>query len=290
MNSMHGNTEIEAGAGMQTLVWLRRHWLGAILATYMVIRIMTDRGSFLQNAILLALVLFMGFRHRSQALPVLLLVLAIAAGSYVYESRLAPSTFLRSLEQSSPVNFPVVSAQVYLGGERLVVIPMKENSTAQYGSRACFHTETGYTLATAHGVSYDSGKVLVRLADSPRVKTEYATIACNDFGVVFPTLREPIGELLAIANVEEIELAAAEVHQIGNTPIELEVRGYYQSGPVTFLILWGEDPCIPGYSGSPIVQDGKLIGSVYGYLKVSNHIWLARLAVDLYQQVAATMP
>lgn len=274
---------------MQSLAWLRRHWLGVILFSYFVFRIMSERGSFLQNATLLALVVIGGFRKPSQALPVLLTVLAVAAGSYAYEGWLAPQAFLRSVQQTAPVSFPTVTAQVYLGGERLVVIPMTENSTSRYSSRACFHTQTGYTLATAHGVSYDSGKVLVRLADSPTVKTEYATIACNDFGVVFPTLREPNGELMPIANIEDIKLGAAQVHQVDSLPIQLDVKGYYQSGQVTFLILWGESPCIPGYSGSPIVQDGKLVGSVYGYLKVSNHIWLARLAVDLYRQVETSV-
>jgi hypothetical protein len=275
---------------MQTIEWLKKNWLASGLTAYVVYRLMANQGSLVTNYVLLIALLAFALRPPEwRARVATLICLVLIATIFVRESYIAPRQFLNLVSNAPPPWFAPVNVEVYMGGERLIVSPMDRN-VGSYSSIACFHTEDGLTLATAHGVSYDSGKVLVRLDDSPDARTEYATIACNDFGVVFPTLREPVGEKIPIANIDEIELAKAEVRQLGKAPIELEVKGYHYSGPVTFLVLWGEEPARQGYSGSPIIQNGKLIGSVYGYLRVSNRIWLARLATDLYQQVSTMTP
>ncbi|NLY54061.1 MAG: hypothetical protein GX060_05530 [Firmicutes bacterium] len=271
---------------METLRWLKRYWLGAATCAYLVYRIMAEQGYFMQNALLLALLIAFAFRpKKSQYLPATLLGLLALAGILLYHNYIAPELFLRNVRQSPLTQFETVEAEVYLGGEKVLVMPPERDLTT-FSSVATFHTDSGLTLATAHDVSYQPGDALVRLADSPNARTEWATILCNDFGVVFPTLRPPTGPKVAIANIDDIKLGLATVHRLGHPEIKLYVRGYYQLGELEFLVLQGDEPCRHGYSGSPILQNGKIIGSVYGYLKDDDHIWLARLATDLYQQAS----
>ena len=275
---------------METISWLKKHWLSAALCAYLACCIMTEQGSFLINMMLLTVLLVFAFRpKRTQSQIVTLLTLLILVLLILQQRVVTPRLFLQKTAQTPPPALDKVQAEVYLGGEKFLVMPMDRN-LASYSSVAAFHTDNGLTLATAHGVGYSSGEALVKLMDSQDAQTEYCSLYCTDYGVIFPTLRQPRSERLTIANVSDIQLADAQVHRQNQPAITLAVRGYYQADDITFLVLWGEDPCRPGYSGSPIVQNGKLIGSVYGYLRANKHIWLARLAADLYQQISHMTP
>ena len=169
------------------------------------------------------------------------------------------------------------------------------DSMAGIGTVTFYDPQTGAFAALGHGITdVDTGKLMplsrgsVMAASVKAVKLRgdfdltrdlgslYANTECGIFGVLPQENRpEAVGEAIPVARRTEVRTGKAVIlancrgNEVCAYEIEIE-KLYGGSAPTRNLLLRVTDPAlialtggiVQGMSGSPIVQDGKLVGAV----------------------------
>lgn len=215
-------------------------------------------------------------------------VVVVMAVTFLYW---APRQFLETNVTRIPLGtVPSVDASVVPGGESLNVHPPgKSGGTLT----VCFY-ENGYAVAAAHPCDFpdDSGWALcVDCLSQEMVEGTPTFVADTPVGIVISGMKCPTEgrAKLPLAAPDEIEVGqTAQVLSADLGDGEVEVLGFTERKEGQFLVFRPASSSMslgPGSSGTPLVQNGKIIGFIAGRLALdfsSRKLGLARLAPDVY--------
>jgi hypothetical protein len=179
-----------------------------------------------------------------------------------------------------------VEASVRLGGDHLIIY----RESGMIIATTCFYTEGGLTIAAAHSISLAPGEYRMQVNRGRSVAGELLSDSPDGIAIAGLTIPEE-APLLPLASPSDIALGekALLIHSDGN--IEVTVLGYQRKtrGRYSLVLqaLDDEADIGPGYSGSPVIQDDRIIAFVFGAIKPSvrysgARIAFARLATEVY--------
>ncbi len=182
-----------------------------------------------------------------------------------------------------------VRASVIPGGDRLEICTVDGHLVV----RVCYYLGDGSAIAAAHRGDLSVGEHKVAL-EGIHLRDPISVVADTNYGLVIegypptPTDRTP----LPIASAAEIMVGEkGMVLQGDEPPIEVQIKGFQDANGVQKLVLTPaatRDPRLrPGSSGSPVVQNGKIIGFIHSGVFVKGTVSYARLAADIYNGIEA---
>ncbi len=183
----------------------------------------------------------------------------------------------------------VGDAEVLLGADEILIY---QESGIKQGT-VSFYTPEGLAVGMAHAVpDMEPGPWPIGLRSPGYFDRQSAQLLANsEDGIVFKLdyLPETARQKLLIGGPDDITVGGvAQLHSVKGGSFPVRILGYdLHQGIQTLLIqpLDSEHEIIPGMSGSPIVQNGKLIAcarAVYGVPHRGPAIAQARLAADIY--------
>lgn len=221
--------------------------------------------------------------------PLAIVIMILCSGGAFYHTGAD-----RIVQQASPIPINAVAevdASVIPGGDRLEICTPGGHMLV----RICYYRSDGRAAAAAHRSSMELGDYRIGDGEGFHLPDLVSVIENTDHGLVVegypptPPDRSP----LPIANAAEIEVgASAMVLQGEEPPIGVEVKGYEIRNGKQMLVLIPvvPDPRLgPGCSGSPVVQDGKIIGFIHSGVMIKNPVSYARLAADIYNGIEARL-
>lgn len=180
--------------------------------------------------------------------------------------------------------------QVVLGGQKVFFRAQSLIGTAS------FYPGDGTMVAMAHACETLSVGQLVGLniTDRSNVISCQAKVLVNaEQGIVVGLPEDVIvkGESIPLGGTMDVSVGEeAVVHSMhGGGTITVRIDGYRMEDGFQQLVVTpvdSADAIIGGMSGSPLVQNGKLIGLVYSRVSVPfqrSNFGMARLAADVYQ-------
>ncbi len=201
---------------------------------------------------------------------------------------------------ATPAPYVQVTApqeQVVLGGGHIV---LSEFMTSEYSGVALstsFYLPDGLVVGAAHAVGLDQVSCSAILNHNGQIQTGKAEILRDtDAGVLLQLtgINLPAEPLMSIAGTSDIQTSAeAELFPGVGPSSPVKVVGYHQEDGKQYLVMTivdGAEELVPGMSGSPIVQNGSIIGCmarIYDTEYKGQGIFLARLAADVYNETTA---
>lgn len=238
--------------------------------------------------------IIIGKRSWKQRVGLLLLLVAVEIGAGIYY-RLIPGV-ISNLSAIPLVEHAVVEEHVYLGGDDLRLV--YDNGVFQMTS--CFYTDEGLLVAGGHECSLDG------VVGEPKVRTIMANRYIHDFvpdvleetpaGLVLGPVDRPRDRpQLPIAGSDDVKIGEnATVYSVKGGIFEVTILGYHLLNGSHCLLFQVVDPqsqLIEGMSGSPVVQDGKIIGFFVAKISVSyrgSSIGFARVAAEVYEHTVGS--
>ena len=183
---------------------------------------------------------------------------------------------------------------VGLGGQQITLYAPEKATTFT----VCYWLENGALLAAAHNLSgFVPAGVPVHLGPpAPEAESVSAKVLANsDDGLALglpsdyapPTTPCPIG-----ATTDLIADTEAEIISDRGGSFPVIIRGFLNLSNQSIMLiesLNAYDIFIPGMSGSPVVQDGKIIGFMVGSFRGNKNVAFCRLAAELYASNLAAM-
>lgn len=205
------------------------------------------------------------------------------------------ATIISGTLQTLPDGFAQrVDASVRVGGDNLIIYTMPKNISM----RTCFYTDEALTVAAAHSFDMEPAQYRMQVNNGLSVRAELLSVGSG--GVVVSGISPPTDSpILEIACPSEIIIStdAILVHSDGDIPVML--LGYQFVDEHLALVLHPTDENTyigPGFSGSPIVQNDRLIGFLAAVIKPGfrykgPRIGFARLAIEVYMEtIGSTLP
>lgn len=221
--------------------------------------------------------------HRILTFAGILLVSFLALGRDVVLSIRAEAAQSPYWEVQAP------EQQVVLGGQKVFI------RTEGIIGTASFYPGDGTMVAMAHSSEgLETGLIVgMNITGGQSIITTKAMVLMNDEqGVLvgLPEDTEVKSETIALGGTADISVGEeAVVHSAVGGTFEVVINGYRLQDDHQLLVfspLKSANRIIPGMSGSPIVQNGKLVGLLYCRFGVpfeSGSFGMARLAADVYE-------
>lgn len=225
------------------------------------------------------------------ALPVIVLLLLYSFGIDMIVSQIVyDSPFQLSTESD---------VQVVPGGEVLSLSVAIEKESGQVVQQrnvtVCFYMpEDGPCVVGAHSLDLKPGDTYgISPVSETRVSENCHTarvLADSQYGVALlgPKCPDPNREELLLAGADEVKIGEeAVIRTFAKGDIPVNVLGFAMVGDDHFLVVRcidGKAGVGPGMSGSPIIQDDRIVGflhSVSRYLKGPKLV-MTRPAVEVY--------
>jgi len=178
-----------------------------------------------------------------------------------------------------------VAAKVRVGGDHLVI----HSGSQGLSMRTCFYTDEGLAVAAAHGFDLGEGGYRMQLNGQFTLRAQVTEVTPS--GIVLNGLVPPEeSSHLGFALPSEITLGEEATLLHADEDIQVLLLGYHEAKGDQVLVvkqLDGASPIGPGFSGSPIVQNDKLIGFLSMAIKPNimyrgPRIGFARLATEVY--------
>jgi hypothetical protein len=199
--------------------------------------------------------------------------------------------WLRSTASEEPL-WSVVAPkqQVTLGGQRLYY---DLNSQALLGTVG-FSPAEGVLVVMAHAaepLAVDQQVGVVISADGSSISCQAQVLANEEAGIVMGLPEGALleGELIPVGGTADIQVGAeALVYTDYRDAFAVMVDGFVELHEHQMIVLTPGNPAnkiIAGMSGSPVVQNGKLIGMLAMRVQApqqTENYGLARLAADIY--------
>ncbi|KAF0193493.1 MAG: hypothetical protein FD169_2483 [Bacillota bacterium] len=191
----------------------------------------------------------------------------------IYFERLMPS-------QYTALQRPGVD--VILGGEEVILDSRAMIQTK--GATLCFYTRENMAIAYAHNYDVTEKR---RVKIQSEVIPDASIVVSTDVGVVLAGMPLPDGrQVLPLGGTEDITLGGrALVVSKDREPYEVTVEYMGRFGNYLHISLEPDrraDKALPGASGSPVVQNGVIIGFVNRTHRFSSTFY-AIVAVELYE-------
>ncbi len=184
---------------------------------------------------------------------------------------------------------------VRLGGQQ---ISFQEESS-RYIMTACYWLDNSKALVAAHRAKgFASGSIIpIQVIGKGQIEELSAKILANDDnGVALELTKEflPTTDLYPIAATSEIVVGGeAEIISTYGGSFPVVVKGFLdlvgQQERVVVEKIKDTDNFVGGMSGSPIVQNGKIIGFMNGTLKGEKRLALCSIAAEVYANTADLM-
>lgn len=183
----------------------------------------------------------------------------------------------------------VGDVDVLLGSDEILIYRESEITLGTVS----FYIPDGLAVGMAHAVpEMEPGLWPIGLRSPDHLDRQTAQLLANDdYGIVFRLdyLPDPERQKLLIGGPDDITVGeVAQLHSVKGGSFPVRILGYdLHQGMQTLLIqpLDTGPELIPGMSGSPIVQNGKLIACLRAISRVPHRgpaIAQARLAADIY--------
>ena len=203
--------------------------------------------------------------------------------------------FLSKVSPSPLRPLPVVDGRVVLGGDRLRL----HSAEKCFGVAVCFWIpERDWCVAAAHscetlpGSGFKANFTLDRCPNSDPDATIVKVVADGSSGLVLSGLDVPNGsrEELTIGGSEDIHVGEeALLYSSVDRTTPVQVLGFSMMRDQQVLlvkVLRKEADLGPGASGSPLVQDGRIIGFLVGTIALSfGQLLVLRPACEVYSSV-----
>lgn len=216
----------------------------------------------------------------------LLLLIALPVYQYSFADRdlLTLGLLRRPLREITPPQM-----EVTLGGESIYVF-------GEFEATVCFYVGNEIAVIASHYCSgIEAGEVYqVQIYNDVLEQRGSARVLANDdWGVALALQGIDVScflrPRLPIAGTAEICIGgSAMLHSTQRGSFPVTVFGYRRAPGAQHLVvraLSKAHPIEPGMSGSPLVQDGKLIGFISGSYTIATRppsVGLARTAADVY--------
>lgn len=187
--------------------------------------------------------------------------------------------------------YQTVDATVLVGGDLLTIY-----TGGGPQMRTCFYTDEGLTVAAAHPADITPGRYNMQINDEDRVRAELLSVGPG--GVVVSGLVPPTNSsTMRFASPSEIAIGeeATLLHSQGN--IQVLLLGYQEVEGKQMIVLHqlgGTLHIAAGFSGSPIVQNDKIVGFLAmaikpGFRYKGPRVGFARLATEIYLETIGCM-
>lgn len=198
-----------------------------------------------------------------KALTIIVFALAIFHINAQFAAAELMATIGVSPQPLHPV--PEIQANVYLGGDRVMLSAPQTNPVIM---TVCFYIRPDRAVLAAHYVKNFSEQQTARAMFTHMRDPGYTVdvLANNAWGLAIAGVPEDVSqrEAFPIARVEEIEVGSeATLHSMVGGTFNVMVEGFRQWRGQQVLLIAPLDPSYSiekGMSGSPIVQNGKIIG------------------------------
>lgn len=195
------------------------------------------------------------------------------------------------------IEVPAPEEQVTLGGGYIVLSEFQSSEYSGVALSTSFYLPDGLVVGAAHAVGLDPLSCTASLNHNEQIQTGRAELLQDTEAGVLLRLTGidlPTDPVMAIAGTKDIETRAeAELFSSLGLSGPVTVVGYHQEDGKQYLVLTvagGADRLVPGMSGSPVVQNGRIIGCmarIYDTEYKGQAIFLARLAADVYNETTA---
>lgn len=190
------------------------------------------------------------------------------------------------------------NAQVRLGGQTITFDLVDSTREGYHILTACYWLDNSTTLIAAHKMKkFTPGEALaIQVTGDGYIENfETEVIFNNDDGLALGLTSEfiPPADLYSIAASKEIIVGAeAEIISQYGGSFPVIVKGFFAlrgRDEIAIEIVNDEDDLIGGMSGSPVVQNGKIIGFMRGGFKSARRIGLCKIAAKIYANAADLM-
>ncbi len=209
-------------------------------------------------------------------------------------NRFLEETVARITEEPAQ-HWAAPNAQVRLGGQQISF----QEDRDYYILTACYWLDNSKALVAAHRVKgFPSGTIFpIQVITKGQVEELSAEVLANDNnGVVLGLATEflPTSDLYPIAATSEIVVGReAEIISSYGGCFPVIVKGFLdmvsQQEKVVIERINDTDNFIGGMSGSPVVQNGKIIGFMSGTLKGEKNLAFCNIAAEVYANTADLM-
>ena len=158
----------------------------------------------------------------------------------------------------------------------------------------CYYPTEGLAVGAAHSVDLEANRQYpsVFIAQGKAQDGSAYILGDTPLGVLIKSsdLVWPKTRAMEIAGTNDIRLAEAEVWSMVGGTFPVEIIGYSRTSDGQYLMircLNESDQIIPGMSGSPLVQDGRIVGFVARAFTANGTCYgEAMLAADVYSALA----
>lgn len=190
--------------------------------------------------------------------------------------------------------YQTVDATVLVGGDLLTIY----NGGARPQMRTCFYTDDGLTVAASHTMDITPGTYYMQINDARSLRVPAELLSVGSGGVVVSGLVPPANSsTFGFSNPSDIAIGeeATLLHSEGN--IQVLILGYQEIHDEQMIVLHQLDGVLqiaPGFSGSPIVQNDKIVGFLAmaikpGFRYKGPKVGFARLATEIYLETIGSM-
>jgi len=184
------------------------------------------------------------------------------------------------------------NVEVILGGDNVYLQFGDPSRPSSLRGTVCFYIND-LAVAFAHSIAVPDVEYAIGSTVARGLIKDAALVANKNAGVVFAGLSVPSDRSkMPLAGTESVELGAdATIYSPYLRPYAVKVRGYTHVRGLQHIVLEAYDKlgeASPGMSGSPIVQDGKIIGFL-ARVQQNGRIIMAVVAAEVYENIYSNL-
>lgn len=227
-------------------------------------------------------------RHPGRSRSVLAVCLCLAVPAFLI-SVFAVAVISFSLEPLSVLDFGPQDALVYPGGESLHIRVTDGGSIITCVAHVAFYIGDGQALIAGHamdltrpGDEYAASVTGAGVSDQTTIRVT----GSYDVGQVVLGLPLPARDAVGLAATDQIRTGEAQVIIAGRSvPVMIQGALASPGRPQMLAVTFVQDRMMPGHSGAPLIQDGRLVGVMVGSLALQPRVALARPAAEVYERL-----
>lgn len=223
-------------------------------------------------------------------------LLIIAAVPWI--SRIVDVTIRSNFTEEPAQHWTTPDILVGLGGQQIVFYEDDIDYRTLTRATVCYWLDNSTALVAAHYIPVLAGKDTVPIMVVSKEQIEPLTAEImfnNNSGVALkmPTELWPASGFYPIAATSEIVVGAeAQIISSYGGSFPVHITGFYNYAEQDMVVIErisGADNFVGGMSGSPIVQNGKIVAFMSGTFRKRERFAVCNIAAEVYSHTAHLM-